>query len=265
MLHLIKSRKCLATWAKMGVSVHAAVIMGIFQYALHGGESFLWQHHKQAGCAHVCQSTGVVWICCSPYKIHLTLEVIANSLTGDSVLSLCKKMHRYFAISSVPSFVFSLSAHLNTEEAPSVPLQLPFPLTKQLCRRFYCYDSAPAVTLSPKEIKQFIRCFCCILGIRRKVWNNNKHYPYNSCLTSVATSEQQQCYQILLIISKTWHCLAPSQIYSHPTSRLSLLEDSKCEHACAGECYVLAMSQTQAACSHRIAVFICSRLRLTAT
>lgn len=91
-----------------------------------------------------------------------------------------------------------------------MPLQLPFPFTKQFWQRCYCYDSAPAVTLPPKEIKQFIQCFWCILGI----WRKDKTGPY-LILTSLVLKYGVD-FHISLITFKACHGLAPSYIKDIP-------------------------------------------------
>lgn len=69
-------------------------------------------------------------------------------------------------------------------------------------------------------------------GDLKQVWNNNKHTPKNSRLTSLVTSELQEYYSLLLIISKSRHCLASSKIYSHLTS-----PPFSCKPQCCSYCF----------------------------
>lgn len=92
-----------------------------------------------------------------------------------------------------------------------MPLQLPFPFTKQFWQRCYCYDSSPAVTVPPKEIKQFIQCFWCILGI----WRKDKTGPC-LCNTHSLVLMYGVDFRIPLITFKACRGLAPSYIKDVP-------------------------------------------------
>lgn len=153
--------------------------------ALHSGESLIWQHQKGRlllASVNLQEELGFlldpvlvlrryIWHWSETINCRWRLAIAWGSQFLWLVCLCCdsaERMFSYVVISSFASIVSSLSADLHAEEAASAPLRRPFPLTKQLCRRFYCYDGASAVALSPKEIKQFIRCFWCILGIWRK-------------------------------------------------------------------------------------------------